>query len=67
MDPCALRERWSPREGEDALGGFAGRLRDAIRNNPEVTRRGVLMAWTTWGVLFVLACSPLDPLAHLVG
>jgi hypothetical protein len=48
---------------EDALGGFAGRLRDAIGNHPEVTRRGVLVAWTTWGVLFVLACSPLDPLA----
>jgi hypothetical protein len=48
---------------EHELGGFAGRLRDAIRNHPEVTRRGVRMAWMTWGVLLALACSPLDPFA----
>jgi hypothetical protein len=48
---------------EHELGGFAGRLRDAIRNHPEVTRRGVRMAWITWGVLLILACSPLDPFA----
>src|SRR6476469_4540982 len=48
---------------DDDLGGFAGRLRDAIHNHPEVTRRGVRMAWIAWGAAFVLACSPLDPLA----
>jgi len=48
---------------QDDLGGFAGRLSDAIHNHPEVTRLGVRMAWITWGVVFALACSPLDALA----
>jgi hypothetical protein len=45
------------------LGFFSGRLAQAVRRYPEVTRRGVQMAWLTWAVLFALALSPLDPLA----
>jgi hypothetical protein len=50
--------------GEDhALGYFAGRLSDSIRRYPEVTRRGVQMAWLTWALLLGLAISPWDPIA----
>jgi hypothetical protein len=48
---------------EDALGYFSGRLRDSIRRYPEVTRRGVLMAWAAWALLLALAVSPWDPIA----
>lgn len=43
------------------LGYFAGRLAQAIRRYPEVTRHGVQMAWLCWAVLLVLAVSPLSP------
>jgi hypothetical protein len=50
--------------GEDhALGYFAGRLSETINRYPEVTRRGVQMAWLTWAVLLALAVSPWDPIA----
>jgi hypothetical protein len=47
---------------EHELGFFAGRLNEMIWRYPEVTRRGVQMAWLVWGVLFVVAISPIDPL-----
>jgi hypothetical protein len=46
---------------EHELGFFAGRLNEMIRRYPEVTRRGVQMAWAAWAVLFALAASPLSP------
>jgi hypothetical protein len=46
---------------EDGLGFFSGRLSDTIRRYPEVTRRGVQIAWLVWAVLFILAVSPLSP------
>jgi hypothetical protein len=45
------------------LGFFSGRLAEAVWRYPEVTRRGVQMAWLAWTVLLVLALSPIDPLA----
>jgi hypothetical protein len=48
---------------EHELGFFAGRLNEMIRRYPEVTRRGVRMAWLAWFLLLVLALSPLDPIA----
>jgi len=48
---------------EHALGFFAGRLNEMIRRYPEVTRRGVQMAWLFWGLLVALALSPIDPIA----
>jgi hypothetical protein len=47
---------------EHELGFFAGRLNEMIWRYPEVTRRGVQMAWLSWFLLFVLALSPLDPI-----
>ena len=48
---------------EQELGFFAGRLHEMIRRYPEVTRRGVQMAWVSWFLLLALALSPLDPIA----
>jgi hypothetical protein len=45
------------------LGYFSGRLSRAIWRYPEITRRGVQMAWAVWAVMFAVAASPLDPLA----
>lgn len=45
------------------LGFFSKRLAEAVGRYPEVTRRGVLVAWLTWAVLLVIAISPFDPLA----
>jgi hypothetical protein len=47
---------------EHELGFFSGRLASAVWRYPEVTRRGVQMAWLAWAALFVLALSPIDPL-----
>jgi hypothetical protein len=47
---------------ENELGFFSGRLADAVWRYPEVTRRGVQMAWLAWTVLLIVALSPLDPL-----
>jgi hypothetical protein len=43
------------------LGFFAGRVSSMIWRYPEVTRRGVQMAWLAWAVLIVLAVSPISP------
>lgn len=48
---------------EHELGFFCKRLSSAVWRYPEVTRRGVQMAWLTWTLLFVLALSPIDPLS----
>jgi hypothetical protein len=48
---------------EHELGFFAGRLNRMIWRYPEVTRRGVQVAWLSWLVLFVVAVSPYDPLS----
>lgn len=44
------------------LGFFSGRLAQTVWRYPEVTRRGVQMAWAAWAVLLLLALSPYDPL-----
>lgn len=43
------------------LGFFAGRVSRMIWRYPEVTRRGVQVAWFTWAVLIVLALTPVSP------
>jgi hypothetical protein len=43
------------------LGFFCGRLAQAVWRYPEVTRRGVQMAWTAWVLLLLVALSPFDP------
>jgi hypothetical protein len=43
------------------LGFFAGRLSKSIWRYPEITRRGVQMAWLVWAVLFVIALSNTFP------
>jgi hypothetical protein len=45
------------------LGFFSRRLADMIWRYPEVTRRGVQMAWVAWATLMVVAVTPLDPLS----
>ena len=45
------------------LGFFSGRLARMLWRYPEVTRRGVQMAWLAWALSFALALSPLDPIA----
>jgi hypothetical protein len=45
------------------LGYFTARLSDTLRRYPEVSRRGVQTAWVGWALLFLVAISPLDPLA----
>jgi hypothetical protein len=47
---------------EHELGFFAGRLSDMIWRYPEITRRGVQMAWLAWAVLLAVAVSPADPI-----
>ncbi|MBV9802817.1 MAG: hypothetical protein JO130_06490 [Solirubrobacterales bacterium] len=46
----------------DELGYFTDRLASTLWRYPEVTRRGVQMAWGVWAVAFVVAISPYDPL-----
>jgi len=46
----------------DELGYFTGRLAEMIWRYPEVTRRGIQMAWCAWAVAFAVALSPYDPL-----
>lgn len=48
---------------EHELGFFSGRLARTVCRYPEVTRRGVQMAWLTWAIMFAIAISPMDPLA----
>jgi len=47
----------------DELGFFSGRLARTVWRYPEVTRRGVQIAWVAWALLFCFALSPLDPFA----
>ena len=47
----------------DELGYFTDRLARTIWRYPEVTRRGVQIAWGVWAVAFLIALPPLDPLA----
>jgi hypothetical protein len=50
--------------GDDhELGFFSGRLARTVWRYPEVTRRGVQVAWLAWAVLLIVALSSLDPLA----
>jgi hypothetical protein len=44
------------------LGFFAGRLARTMWGYPEITRRGIQMAWLAWAGLLCVALSPLDPL-----
>lgn len=53
---------WLLGEDREELGFFAGRLARSVWRYPEVTRRGVRMAWLAWSGLLVLALSPFDPL-----
>ena len=46
----------------DELGFFTGRLAETVWRYPEVTRRGVQMAWLAWAALFGFALSPIDPI-----
>jgi hypothetical protein len=47
---------------EHELGFFAGRLSGMIWRYPEVTRRGVQVAWLAWAVMLGIAVSPADPI-----
>ena len=46
----------------DELGFFTDRLARTLWRYPEITRRGVQMAWLVWAVAVVIAMSPYDPL-----
>src|SRR5271165_7537734 len=48
---------------KDELGFFSGRLADMLWRYPEVTRKGVQIAWVVWALAFVIALPPLDPLS----
>ncbi|HEY5316606.1 MAG TPA: hypothetical protein VIJ20_01405 [Solirubrobacteraceae bacterium] len=48
---------------DDELGFFSARLAKMLWAYPEVTRRGVQTAWVVWAVLFVVAITPIDPIA----
>jgi hypothetical protein len=43
------------------LGFFSGRLAQTVWRYPEVTRRGVQIAWLAWAALLAVTLSPLDP------
>jgi hypothetical protein len=43
------------------LGFFADRLGRTIWRYPEVTRRGIQMAWLVWAILFAAAISDGTP------
>jgi hypothetical protein len=47
----------------DELGYFTDRLARMLWRYPEVTRRGVQIAWFVWALAFVVALPPLDPLS----
>jgi len=47
----------------DELGFFTGRLASMLWRYPEVTRKGVQIAWLVWTLAFVVALSPFDPLS----
>ncbi len=43
------------------LGFFTDRLASMLWRYPEVTRKGVQIAWVVWAVAFVICISPYDP------
>jgi len=47
----------------DELGFFTDRLARTLWRYPEVTRRGVQVAWLVWAIAFAIAISPFDPLS----
>jgi hypothetical protein len=47
---------------ETELGFFTGRLSNMLWRYPEVTRKGVQIAWVVWAAAFLTALSPYDPL-----
>jgi hypothetical protein len=47
----------------DELGYFTDRLARTLWRYPEVTRRGVQIAWCVWALAFLIALPPLDPLS----
>ena len=47
----------------DDLGFFTDRLARTLWRYPEVTRRGVQIAWLVWMLAFAVAISPYDPLS----
>ena len=47
----------------DELGFFSARLARTVWRYPEVTRRGIQVAWVVWALLFCVTLSPLDPIA----
>ncbi len=48
---------------KDELGFFSDRLAAMLWRYPEVTRKGVQIAWVVWALAFVIALPPLDPLS----
>ncbi len=48
---------------KDELGFFTGRLANMLWRYPEVTRKGVQIAWVVWAIAFLIALPPLDPLS----
>jgi hypothetical protein len=47
---------------KDELGFFTDRLSSMLWRYPEVTRKGVQIAWVVWAIAFLVAISPYDPL-----
>jgi len=45
------------------LGFFSDRLARSLWRYPEVTRRGLQMAWLVWAVLLGVAMTPADPIS----
>ena len=48
---------------KDELGYFSDRLAAMLWRYPEVTRKGVQVAWVVWALAFLVALPPLDPLS----
>jgi hypothetical protein len=46
----------------DELGFFTDRLARMLWRYPEVTRKGVQIAWLVWAVALAISISPYDPL-----
>jgi hypothetical protein len=47
----------------DELGYFTDRLARMLWRYPEVTRRGVQIAWLVWALAFLVALPPFDPVS----
>jgi hypothetical protein len=46
---------------KDELGFFVDRLSAMLWRYPEVTRKGVQIAWVVWALAFAVCVSPYDP------